>query len=93
MGLVDYISRHPNQKAEKVSAYDDKIIFAKLGLISASVNSVKLTSSQSALHLHKIPHCESQLLVNQSRNSWHWFQHKWILHISCKAEAMSKYQL
>ena len=28
MGLVDYISRQPNQKAKKVSAYDEEFIVA-----------------------------------------------------------------
>ena len=30
MGLVDCISRDPNQKAKKVSAYDEEFIVAKL---------------------------------------------------------------
>ena len=30
MGLVDYISRHPSQKAKKASAYDEEFIVAKL---------------------------------------------------------------
>ena len=34
MGLVDYISRNPSQKAKKVSAYDEEFIVAKLKLIS-----------------------------------------------------------
>ena len=55
MGLVDYISRNPNQKDEKVSAYDEKFIFAKLKLISASVNSFILKSSQSARLWISIP--------------------------------------
>ena len=40
MGLVDYISGYPNQKAKNVSAYDEEFIVAKLKLISASVNSL-----------------------------------------------------
>ena len=46
MVLVDYILRHPNQKAKKVSAYDEEIILAKLKLISASVNSHNLNTSE-----------------------------------------------
>ena len=53
MGLVDYISRHPVQKAIKVSAHEEFIV-AKLKLISASVNSLNLQSSQSAPHLHNL---------------------------------------
>ena len=49
-----YISRHPNQKAKKVSAYDEEFIVAKLKLISASVNSLKLKSCESAPHLHNL---------------------------------------
>ena len=37
MGLVDYISRHPNQKPKKVSAGDEEFIVAKLKLVSASI--------------------------------------------------------
>ena len=51
MGLVDYISRHPNQNATKVSAYDEDYIAAKLDLISAYVYSMKLHTTQSASHL------------------------------------------
>ena len=54
MGLMDYISRHPNQKAKKVSAYDEEIIVAKLKIISASVNLLKLKSNEAAPHLHKL---------------------------------------
>ena len=51
MGWVDYISRQPNQKPKKVSAYDEEFTVAKSKLKSASVNSLKLQSSQSALLL------------------------------------------
>ena len=33
MGLVDYISRDPQQKAVNISAYDEQIIVAKLDVI------------------------------------------------------------
>ena len=36
MGLVDYVAQHPNQKAKKDSAYNEKLIVAKLKIISAS---------------------------------------------------------
>ena len=55
MGLVDYISRHPNQKSEKkVYAYDEELIVAKLKLISASVISLDLIISEPASHLHQL---------------------------------------
>ena len=57
MGLVDYISRHPNQKAKKVSAYDEKkrnFFVAKLKLISASIKSLDLKTSEPASHLHQL---------------------------------------
>ena len=54
MGLVDYISRHPNKKAKKVSAYDEELIVAKLKLISASVNSLNLKPNESAVHFTKL---------------------------------------
>ena len=54
MGLVDYISRHPNQKAKKVSAYDEDFIVTKLKPISASVGSLDLNNSKPASQLHKL---------------------------------------
>ena len=70
MGLVDYISRHPIQKAKKVSAYDEEFIVAKLKLISASINSLELNNTKPAPHLphlhrllkaHTTPHRKSHL--------------------------------
>ena len=54
MGFVDYISRHPSQKAKKVSAYDEEFIVAKLKLISTSINSLELNNTKSASHLHQL---------------------------------------
>ena len=51
---VDYCSRHPNQKAKKVSAFDEEFIVAKLKLISASVNSLNLKSSEPAFQLSRL---------------------------------------
>ena len=48
MGLEDYLSRYPNQKAKTISAYEEKIIVAKQDLISASVYFLRLQLSQSA---------------------------------------------
>ena len=36
MGLVDYISRDPQQKAVEISAYDEQFIVAKLDVIKRS---------------------------------------------------------
>ena len=36
MGLVDYISRNPQQKAVNISAYDDQFIVAELDVIKRS---------------------------------------------------------
>ena len=54
MRLVDYISRHTNQNAEKVSAYHEEFIVAKLKLISASINSLNFKPNESAVHFNKI---------------------------------------
>ena len=69
MGLVDYISRHAYQKGKRVSAFDEKYVFAKLGLNSVSANTFKLTSNQHVPYLHNllkhtIPHRESLLILN-----------------------------
>ena len=75
MGSVDYISRHPSQKAKKVSAYDEEFIVAKPKLISTSINALELKTTHSASQLHqlltkhnlksqttpKIPHYKSHL--------------------------------
>ena len=52
MGLVDYISRNPSQKAKKVSAYDEEFIVEKLKLVSKSINALELNITHSASHLH-----------------------------------------
>ena len=54
MRLVDYTSRRPNQKAKKISAYDDEFIVAKLKLISTSVYSLELEPKKSAVHFNKL---------------------------------------
>ena len=56
MGLVDYISRYPDQKAKKVSSYDEEFIVAKFKLISASVNSLNSKSTKYAIYLNKLIH-------------------------------------
>ena len=54
MGLVSYISRHPNQKAKIVSAYNEEFVVAKLKLICATVNALNLKSTEPALHMNKL---------------------------------------
>ena len=54
MGLLDYISRHLHQKAEKVYAYVEEFIVAKLKLISASIISLELNNTKPAPHLHQL---------------------------------------
>ena len=54
MGLVEYISRNPSQKAKKISTYDEEFIVAKLKLISKSVNSLELNTEHPASHLHQL---------------------------------------
>ena len=54
MGLLDYISRNPSQKAKKVSTYDEEFIVAKLKLISKSINTLELKTEHPASHLHQL---------------------------------------
>ena len=54
MGLVDYISRNPSQRAKKVSAYDEEFIVAKLKLISKSINALELNITHPVSHLHHL---------------------------------------
>ena len=54
MGLVDYISRNPSQKAKKISTYDEEFIVAKLKLISKSVNALELNTEHPASHLQQL---------------------------------------
>ena len=54
MGLVDYISRNPSQKAKKISTCDEEFIVAKLKLISKSVNALELNTEHPASHLQQL---------------------------------------
>ena len=54
MGLVNYISRHPIQKAKKVSAYDEGFFVAKLKLIFASITSLDSNKTHPTSHLHQL---------------------------------------
>ena len=68
MGLVDCTSRRPNQKAEKVSAYDEEFLLAKLDLISASASSLNIKSIQYAPYLRNLLnlHDPAPQLTNKS---------------------------
>ena len=54
MGLVDYISRNPSQKAKKISTYDEEFIVAKLKLISKSITALELNIEHPTSHLHQL---------------------------------------
>ena len=54
MGLEDYISWKPNQRAKKISAYDDEFIVPKLKIISPSVNSLSLKSTKRVIQFKQI---------------------------------------
>ena len=68
MGLVNYVSSHPNQKNKK--DFDEKFIVSKFESIATSANSLKLNSIQYAHHLqplllkNTIPRRKSRLKVN-----------------------------
>ena len=47
MGLVDYISRDPQQKAVNISAYDEQFIVAKLDVIKRSAKRFLLNAENS----------------------------------------------
>ena len=48
MGLVDYISRQPNQKAKSITQYDEEFMVATISRIRDAIKSF-------FCHLHKIP--------------------------------------
>ena len=54
IGLVDYISRRPFQKPNKISTFDAEFFVATLKLISASINSLELKKTKPAPHLHQL---------------------------------------
>ena len=71
MGLVDYISRDPQQKAVKISAYDEQFIVAKLNAVrNASYQMQKITSiSQREIHLQNKPQIIQIPLTKYAVNS------------------------
>ena len=54
MRFVDFISRQSNQKAQKVSSYDEEFAVAKTDLIFASTNSLNLISSQFSPQMNNL---------------------------------------
>ena len=71
MGLADYISRIPSQKAKKISTYDEEFIVAKQKLISKSINALELNTKYSASHLHQILTHHTLALQNTSKTKIH----------------------
>ena len=71
MGLVDYISRNPSQKAKKISTYDEEFIVAKLKLISKSINALELNTKYSASHLHQLLTHHTLAMQNTSKTKIH----------------------
>ena len=80
MGLVDYISRNPSQKAKKVSTYDEEFIVAKLKLISKSINTLELKTEHPTSRLHQLLTNHTLDLQNttkiETHNSAHQFTPK-----------------
>ena len=86
IGLVDYISRNPSQKAKKVSAYDEEFFVAKLKLISKSINALELNITHSASHLHHLLTNHKIALQNTPKTE----AHNPVLRITSKVEASTK---
>ena len=86
MGLVDYISRDPSQKAKKVSAYDEEFIVAKLKLISKSINALELNITHSTSHLYLLLTNHNLALQNTPKIE----AHNPVLQITSKVEASTK---
>ena len=66
MGLVDYISRQPNQKAKSVTQYDKEFMVATISRIRDAITS--LFSHSDKIPFHKRPiNSKDKLQVNQTR--------------------------
>ena len=76
MGLVDYISRNPSQKAKKVSTYDEEFIVAKLKLISKSINTLELKTEHPTSRLHQLLTNHTLDLQNTPKIETHISAHK-----------------
>ena len=71
LGLVDYISRNPSQKAKKISTYDEEFIVAKLKLISKSINALELNTKYPASRLHQLLTNHTLALQNTPKTEVH----------------------
>ena len=71
MGLIDFISQNPSQKAKKISTYVEEIIVAKLKLISKSINALELNTKFSASHLHQLLTHHTLAMQNASKTKIH----------------------
>ena len=66
MGLVDYISRQPNQKAKSVTQYDEEFMVATISRILDAITS--LFSHSNKIPFHKRPiNSKNKLQVIQTR--------------------------
>ena len=66
MGLVDYISRQPNQKAKSVTQYDEEFMVATISRIRDAITS--LFSHSNKIPFHKRPiNSKNKLQVNKTR--------------------------
>ena len=66
MGLVDYISRQPNQKAKSVTQYDEEFMVATISRIRDAITS--LLSHSNKIPFHKRPiNSKNKLQVNRTR--------------------------
>ena len=73
MGLVDYISRQPNQKAKSVTQYDEEFMVATISRIRDAITSLFSHSNKIWISFHKRPfhkrpiNSKNKLQVNQTR--------------------------
>ena len=66
MGLVDYISRQPNQKAKSITQYDEEFIVATISRIGDAITT--LISHSNKIPFQKLHHTsKSQLQANRTR--------------------------
>ena len=86
MGLVDYISLNPSQRAKNVSAYDEEFIVAKLKLISKTINALELNITHPAYHLHHLLANHTLALQNTPKIEAHGF----VSQIKPKVETSTK---
>ena len=74
MGLVDYISREPQQKAVNISAYDEQFIVSKLNAIKRSAKRFLLNAENYIDFAVRNP------LIKQASNTPHSTNYAMNLH-------------